>query len=305
MAECGVQTIEEMGIAGCVELTNGPTRVVLDPHLGGRVLVYSLAGENVLHVDPEADHQEGYSGYYPTGGRCDIGPEMITCPHPELWRGAWQARVTGDMCVTLTSPVCEATGVQLQRRFSLADDASHLMFTQVINNVSERVQRYCHWGRTFLQGGGICLIPLNPHSRYPAGYILYGPGDVMDYRPEAHPNVHIEGDLMAIVGPQERSKYIMDTTTGWLAYLTLNNRLFVKTFGIFPGRIYGEMAAATASVWYNGEQMCEIEPIGPLEAIEPGKSVSFTENWWLFEYPFPEDKSHDFVALRQRIERWL
>ena len=33
--------------------------------------------------------------------------------------------------------------------------------------------------------------------------------------------------------------------------------------------------------------MCELEPIGPRDKIEPGKSASLTETWYLLPYKFP------------------
>jgi hypothetical protein len=79
----------------------------------------------------------------------------------------------------------------------------------------------------------------------------------------------------------------MDLSEGWLAYLTRDSRLFVKKFPVYPGRVYGEMAANNMSFWYNEELMCEVEPIGPLEFIQPSYEASFTETWYLMEYDYP------------------
>ena len=61
--------------------------------------------------------------------------------------------------------------------------------------------------------------------------------------------------------------------------------------------MYGEVAGYTISIWYDEEKVCELEPIGPLETLKPGESASFTENWWLFPYKYPNDKNVriDFV----------
>ena len=48
--------------------------------------------------------------------------------------------------------------------------------------------------------------------------------------------------------------------------------------------------------------MTELEPIGPRENIAPGKSASFTEDWWLFPYEFPGDKEVDLKALKLLVE---
>ena len=42
----------------------------------------------------------------------------------------------------------------------------------------------------------------------------------------------------------------------------------------------------------------EIEPIGPLEIIEPGDERSFTEDWWLAEFSFPKNFNVDLKTIR-------
>ena len=73
----------------------------------------------------------------------------------------------------------------------------------------------------------------------------------------------------------------MDGEGGWMAYLSKNNLLFVKKFIVYPEKKYAEMTACTMSVWFNEDEIVEIEPMGPWEWIEPGKSTSFTEEWYL------------------------
>jgi hypothetical protein len=93
----------------------------------------------------------------------------------------------------------------------------------------------------------------------------------------------------------------MDVAEGWLAYITRDDQLFIKTFPVYPERVYGEMSGANVSIWYNKEQMCEIEPMGPMETIEPGDEVSFTETWYLYNYKYPEDKLPNQEEIKKII----
>jgi hypothetical protein len=72
-----------------------------------------------------------------------------------------------------------------------------------------------------------------------------------------------------------------------MAYLSRSNLLFVKRFPVYPERPYGDLVAATVSVWYYKDRLCEIEPIGPQERLAPGASASFTEEWWALPFEFP------------------
>lgn len=301
----GTRVIDQNGYSGCIELFNDHTSVVLEPNCGGRVLIYSLNGRNVLHVDPRQDgwvYSPDKRPIDPCGGRFDIGPETITPKRYVLWIGRWDAEVTGPRSAKLTSQEDAGTGVRLRREFVLDEGSSHLRCTQTITNISDQTKRYCHWSRTFARGGGICLVPVNPQSRYPKGYLLYGPGSVMDYRPAEEPNIRVREGILEIIGPPSRAKFAVDSLAGWIAYLTRSDHLFVKRFPVFPDRPYGEMAGNSVSIWYMKDLVCEIEPIGPWETIEPGKSASFAEDWWLFDYTYPEDKRVDLGELQAFIQ---
>jgi len=281
----GARVITERLYPNCIELFNDSIRVVLEPNLGGRVLAYELNGNNVLYVDATQDGLVYQPDVYihPSAGRFDIGPERTIPAHPKLYLDRWIGLITGNREAQMISQEDTVTGVQLIRKFTLSPSGSRLACTQVIRNISKENKNYCHWSRTFVKGGGIAMAPLNPNSRYPEKYLIYGPGKVMNFQPESEQNIQIRENVLEITGTPSQPKIITDGYQGWLAYLTNDHQLFVKTYATYPDRIYGEMAANTACLFYKA-LYCEIEPIGPMELVEPGKEVSFTEYWYLFDY---------------------
>lgn len=298
----GTALIDSHGYHGCVLLFNTSTRVILEPNCGGRLLEYSRDGVNALYVDPAQDgwtYTPGEKAIDPSGGRFDIGPEMTAPRHPALWIGRWTAEITGPRTARMTSAPDSATGVQLVREFELDPETSHLRCRQIIRNVSGETKRYNHWSRTFGDGGGVCVVPLTPEtSRFPRGYIYYGPGGVLNYQHEPHPNIRVRDGFLEIPGPPPERKFGIDSHAGWLGYITPKNLLFVKRFPAPADYPYGEVAAYTISLWYNARIMCELEPIGPTQVIAPGKSAVFTEDWWLFPWNFPkEGEKADLIAL--------
>ncbi len=287
----GTAWVESHGYSNCIKLSNSSTEVILEPNCGGRVIEYSLDGQNVMYVNPEHDgwtYSPGKKTIGPSAGRLDIGPEMLAPPRPLLWVGKWTAEITGPRAARLTSIKDESTGVQLVREFKLDSESSYLRCTQIIKNISDETKQYNHWSRTLAVGGGICLVPLSKESRFPEGYIIYGPGPVLNYRHEPHPNVRVREGVLEITGPPPQRKFGIDTYAGWLGYIMRNNILFVKKFPVYPGKPYGEVAAYTVSIWYDRHRVCELEPIGPKETLKPGESASFTEDWWLFPYEYPK-----------------
>ena len=282
-----------------VKISNGEITVTVDLEVGGRIMEYSKDGNNVLFDKTSGNFE--YSG--PDGGRFDFGPEKIAPPRPETWLGRWELVEKNKNSIKIKSQVAKQAGVYLTREFVLDKNSSHLKFTQTIVNVSKTRKRYCHWSRTFGEPNGICLVPMNPQSRFPKGYMVYTGNNKLNYMPEGGTNESLREGILEISGPPENAKFVTDSSDGWLAYITQDNQLFIKKFEIYPDKIYGEMTGATVSIWYNQEGICEIEPIGPWEWIDPGKSISFTEHWYLMDYEYPEDKNADLDEIISVIKK--
>jgi len=194
-------------------------------------------------------------------------------------------------------------GVRLVREFTLDARSSHLTCTQTMENVSDRITRWCYWCRTFGRGHGICVVPLTPElSRYPNQYVMYGLGSAIGYAPE-DPAIRRQGDFLVVYDTPAQPKLGLDTYAGWFAYLMPNDLLFVKRYPADPERVYHEVAGLTLSLWYYQDVTCELEPIGPRETLAPGASCAFTEEWWLLPYPFPKPREALDVADVARAAR--
>lgn len=283
------QVVTFHGYPGCIVLRNDTTRVVLCPASGGRVLEYSLKGENSLYLE-EAETGKPYDPQAAasiTAGRFDIGPEKTIPSHPLLWSGKWTGEVLGPRAARLTSQQDQATGTQLVREFLLSDSGSRLECKQAIRNISNQPTEWCHWSRTFARGNGICLIPLTSPSRFPNSYVMYEDGDRINIRP-TDPHIRVRDGFLEIFDVPRQPKLGMDSYAGWFAYVTRSNLLFIKRFPVYPDRVYNEAAGLTISIWYPENLRVELEPIGPRERLAPGQSASFTEEWFLAPFAFPQ-----------------
>jgi hypothetical protein len=306
--------VREAGYDGCIELRNATTRVVLEPNLGGRVLNYQLNGAEILYQN-RAQNGAVWDGQtkvqHPSAGRFDIGPEYEAIPHDEFWLGRWTAERVSQNRAKLTS-VKLGNGLQLIREFTLVKDSSHLRCTHIFRNQGVIPLRTFHWSRTFVAGNGIALAPLPKNGRFPRGYALGGPANIIDFQPAEEPNVRVRENILEILGAPSKAKFILDVEPGWLVYLAQNDLLFLKQFPVYTNRPYGEIAANNASIWYSGLENShawpfpnfpvEIEAIGPLEMIEPGGERSFTEDWWLEEFPFPQNRTVELKTIRALID---
>jgi hypothetical protein len=288
------------GYAEAIVLSRSKARAVLCPEAGGRVLEYSVDGQQALWFDEQERNRQPGQAPPMSAGRFDFGPELVTPAHPTIWSGKWTAAITGDSSARLTSQRDEASGVQLTRDFAL-NDAGALVCKQSIANISNETRDVCHWGRSFSPGGGICLVPLAGKSRFPGKYALYEDSAIINVR-NSDERIRERDGFLEILGPPRKPKLGFDSYAGWLAYLMPGDRLFVKRFPTFPDRVYNEAAGLTISVWYPEGERIELEPIGPRERLAPGETASFTETWYLLSHPFPQTgESVDLSRLREQV----
>jgi hypothetical protein len=91
-----------------------------------------------------------------------------------LFFGTWAVDSMSERSAQLTSEVCERTGLQLVRSFTLSSDSSLLSITQTMRNAGAApALRVSHWGRTFVPGGGVAIVPLSEdgYSRFPKKFV--------------------------------------------------------------------------------------------------------------------------------------
>ena len=113
-------------------------------------------------------------------------------------------------------------------------------------------------------------------------------------------------EFLVIRGVPLAPKLGFDSYAGQFAYLMPNGLCFLKRFPTFPDRVYNEVAAITACIFYPREGFVELEPIGPRETLAPGESASFTEEWWLAPFDFPASpEALDLPALVARVRATL
>ena len=131
---------------------------------------------------------------------------------------------------------------------------------------------------------------------------MYEEGAIINVR-NKDDKIRERDGFLEILAPPRKPKLGFDSTAGWLGYLMPDNMLFVKRFKTFPDRVYNEAAGLTLSVWYPTGPRIELEPIGPRERLQPGESATFTEDWWLLPFPFPQvGQQVDLKALESLVK---
>ncbi len=294
------------GLPGCIELKNEKNRVVVDPNIGGRILVYEYKGRDVLYFNHAHDGiTDGSKIKRIDAGRFDFGPVKTIPSHNMYLKGRWEAEITGERLVRLTSRIDPRHNILLVRDFTLDDKTSKLTCRQTLINKGEIPLKRYLWSRTFVKGGGVYIMSMNESSRYKKGYVAFVDRDdvtLMDYMPREEPDVTIEDGFLIMSAPSVYKRTMTDGDVGILVALYDNNIMFLKKYQVYPEKKYGGISCFTTAVWHLKDEIYEIEPMGPVENVAPGDSISFTEMWYLAGYPFPEDRKPDVDGLKQKIE---
>lgn len=294
--------------AACIVLDNQVVRLVVDPLHGARVIEYSLGGKDIIYgadpgrpdrVFPLADHYMG-----PSGGRFDIGPEDTVPEHLELWQGAWKVEQTEPRRVRLVSAEDRTVGVQLTREFRLGENDASVTCTQTIRNISGGTIITSHWFRTFAKGGGLCVFPLTPNSRFPLHYLSFAswPLYQISIRPKERCVTERDGFLI-VDGAVGATKIGLDSHAGWFAYFHPSNLLMIKQFPVYPNRRYSDITGLTTAIFFN-PSLAELESLGPEETLAPGESATYHETWWLLPMEWPGNAAGiNLGDLQARMKR--
>lgn len=294
----------------CLVLRGGDCKAVIVPAVGGRVLSYSINGENIMFDNPAANGRtllNTASNFSAGGYQLDIGPELRGVPtHTWLWQGPWSWRVPRPFTVQVASDSELSVGVQLEKEFVIDPDTGELGLTQKMRNIISNSVSFCLWDRTLAKGGGFAMFPLNSSSRFKAGWSIRQGKRVPEFRYEgdrpSDPRVRVmDGVLVAqatALADAGELKIGADSDAGWIAYAR-GKILFVKYFPVFAKANYSD--GGNSVEFYCSERVAELEPLSPEVTLKPGEVYSFPEKWMFLELN-KEVTSYDQArALVKRI----
>jgi len=303
----------------CYKISNVNVEIIINPACGGHILYYGLKmlNTNVLWADSTINgymaekNQSCFVGRkVPDSGRFDIGNERLTQSiHNDLWEGPYWVRIVNDYSVKVTSYPSKESGIQLSREYTLDKENSHMIVKQTMENISAREVKYCHWSRSLLPSGGVYIAQLVKTSEYPKGFaqFLWSPDRINKENPSTE-RISILNDTIFVARPGGNTgvKYGMMTTSGWCCYLN-KNMMFVKLFDLYPNGEYdNNLKAEFPNMIYFDKRFVEIEPNSAMVKLKPGDSNSYSENWWLVNYPMKTDNTFDVMeAFRYAKQKVL
>jgi hypothetical protein len=283
----GVELHEYTGWPNCLLLNASelPVQAVVVPAVGGRIVHFSLNGQNILleNSGSEGAILGARNEYLYLGGyQCDIGPvDIVLPPHWALTEGPQRWKSTANFSVSLAGAPDTNLGVALDKDFVLAGDTGELGVMQRLRNVSEKTVQYNLTDRTICKGGGFVLLPLNHHSKFKAGWAVTHVIGGRTIRDGEHPDaygVSVRDGLLVAQTGGDVTRLAADSDAAWVAYAR-GHLLFVKYYLYSPKADYGA-DGVSVEVSFD-RRSTELNPFSPLATLHPGASFIFPEKWLL------------------------
>ncbi len=287
-----VEKVEFKGWKNNLRMSNGDVELIVTLDVGPRIISYRLNnGTNVFKVVEESAGKTGGDEWVAYGGhRVWAAPEDLTRTYAPDNTGPVKYKEVGEGTVRFTGPPDTAYGIQRELEVHLASTGSDVTVKNLITNIGNQQTSLAVWALTIMAAGGQEIIPLPPHHPHPGppknakSAADFAPNLVMvvwPYFDFSDPRWHFGSKYITLKQQADKgpTKIGLLQKQGWAGYVN-NGTLFVKKFHREEGKHYPDHGVNFET--FSNEEMVEIETLGPLMKLEPGKTAEHTEHWQLF-----------------------
>jgi hypothetical protein len=279
-------------------LGQGPLALQVVPAVGGRLMGIQVAGTELCFInpalagrlpveDPAVWRQLCGEWSFPLwgGGKTWVAPESAWpdgSPHRDLDSGAY--RLVRTWCdgasagLELESPVCRQTGLQIQRRISLSEDAPGWTVRHTLGNTSAAPVTCGIWDVLMLRRPGRVAAALDdPQAGFDRFRAIAGQGDLAELRRQGILDAQA-GQLTVQCRQARQYKIGVAGATGHLQVrLELPEGPF-RYWRAAPAPAGASYAHGHPVEVFNAPELpyFEVESHAPLATLAPGASVSWT-----------------------------
>jgi hypothetical protein len=294
-----IEVVPHSGWNRNVRLANGSVELIITLDVGPRILSYRThMGENVFKTFDDQLGKSGEAEWMIRGGhRFWIAPEDEKLSyHIDNERTEFRVadnEIVIDSVQTAVHPIRKSLGV------SLLGETSGVKVTHTATNESPGQIEIAPWALSVMRPGGIEIIPQPALGEHPRdllpnrGMVLWPYTDLSD------PRWHLGRSFFTLrqsagfpptkIGLAHREK--------WVAYV-IEESIFIKAFEHIEGLVYPDGGCSFET--FTNDEMLEIESLGPLVRLAPGRSVSLTEHWHVFPIPGKVE-----IASEDALGAWI
>ncbi|HUU69935.1 MAG TPA: hypothetical protein VM186_10440 [Planctomycetota bacterium] len=271
------------GWDNCYRLANRSIELIVTGDVGPRVI--RLAPKNGQNLFKEFASMMGKTG----------GDEWRICGGHRLWHSP-EAKPRTYFPDNLPVQISEiknglrtlqmvetTTGIQKQMEITLDPAKPHVKVVHRLTNRTLWPVKLAPWALSVMAPGGVAIIPQAPYSSHEESLLPARPIVLWPYTNMADKRwtwgqryIQLRQDTKARK-PQKVGLALQD---GWAAY-ALKGTLFLKRFAHVANVEYPDFGCSFET--FTNADMLEVESVGPLATLEPGKAVQHVEHWFVFE----------------------
>lgn len=275
--------VEYKGWKRNVRLSSGKVELVATLDVGPRIIHLAVPGRpNVFHNDADAMGQTGEPKWLNRGGhRLWIAPEdPVSTYFPDNGPVAVEELPQGG--VRLRPAPETVNGLQKEIDVVLDKRRPRVRLTHRIINISEKPIRLAPWALSVMAPGGTAVVGLPPRGSHPKDLLPNQAIILWPYTDLADPRLKFgtRAILLAQRAGTASFKIGLENVEGWAAY-AVGGCLFVKRFPWKPRKAYPDKGASLEL--YTNQDMLEVESLGPMARLRPGRKVEHREEWFLFD----------------------
>lgn len=288
-----MQKIEYRGWKNNLRLSNNDVELVMTLDVGPRIISYrSINGKNVLKEFADQVGKTGESEWMIRGGhRLWVAPEDTTRTYA-LDNGPVEMKEIEKGAFRLTPAPEKEYGIQKEIDVRLAPSGSHISLTHSIRNISKNPAKLAPWALTVLAPGGIEIIPLpakKPHpgspknAKSPADFAPNQQMVIWPFFDFKDPRWTFGQRFITLRQDAQRgpTKIGLAHQLGWVGYWN-DGTMFVKRLSYVPGAAYPDNGCNFET--FTNEEILEVESLGPLVELAPGKATELKEDWYLLTH---------------------
>jgi hypothetical protein len=276
-----VEKVEYEGWRNCWRVSNGEVEVVVTGDVGPRVIRFGfVGGQNVFKEFAEQMGKSGEEKFRLRGGdRVWKAPEdAVATWAPD--NVAVEIKILADGLIA-RAPVEPLTNLQKEIEVRMAAAGTEVTVAHRITNRSLFPLEYSVWSLTMMAPGGMAISGFPPRGKHPANLEATNPLVMWAYTDLSDKRWVFTKKYLTLrqdPGNAEAQKIGMFNAKTWGAYV-LNGEVFVKRAEAEAGEKYPDFGCSFET--FTNNEFLEMETLGPLRKVMPGKTGETTERWSL------------------------
>jgi len=290
--------------ARCIELSNGIIDLVVTTGLGPRIIRYGFRDQvNEFCDDAPLTLAVGEEEWRLYGGhRLWHSPEVYPRTYvPDNDPVKWERISKG---IRVVSDAKIPNHIEKEMEITIPTSGTNVRIVHKLTNKNTWAVEFAAWALSVMAPGGIEIIPVPQHaSHFSDGAKGSRIITLWSYTKMNDPRIYW-GDKYITVrqdqGNKSGSKFGISNEDGWAAYIN-RNHMFVKKFIHLGNSKYPDNGVSYET--YFCDFMLEMESLSPLALVEPGESISHTEEWFLKDGVSLE--SPDETLMDQIVEKHI